>query len=145
MSPKISQAYLDDLFSSPDFSKLVELSGYLYAASGYKRDDPTYGLPQPLFVFVESLMWFSQAERSGVWTYYEAAPKARQDAMLGALECEAPEGFATHYALGMGGWHDPAKIDVVDIWLRDREDDTNRWLWRLINEHRHTFERLCIL
>jgi hypothetical protein len=145
MSPKISQAYLDELFSSPDFDKLVELSGYLYAAGGNRGDDPTYGLPRSLFVFVESLTWFSQAERSGVWTYYEATPNTRQDAMLRALECEAPDGFAAHYVLGMGTWRDQTKIDVVDVWLQEHEDDINRWLWRLINQHRNTFERLCAL
>jgi hypothetical protein len=144
MSAKFSQAYLDELLSSPEFNKLVELSGYLYAAGGYMVDDATYGLPPSLFVFVESLVWLSQAERSGVWTYYEAAPKTRQDAMLRALECEAPEGFAAHYGLGMETWHDPGKIHVVDVWLQDHEDDINRWLWRLINQHRSAFERLCM-
>jgi hypothetical protein len=94
--PKFSQAYLDTLFSSPDFSKLVELCGYLQ--DGLNRSEPGYGYPQPVFVFLESLLWFSQAIRSGAWTYYEATPRARQDAMLRALEREAPRGFAAHYA-----------------------------------------------
>jgi hypothetical protein len=71
MSAKFSQAYLDGLFSSPDFGKQVELSGYLFGHVDYRRDEPTYGFPQPAFVFVESLAWFSQALRSGVWTYYD--------------------------------------------------------------------------
>jgi hypothetical protein len=61
------------------------------------------------------------------------------------LNAKAPEGFAAHFALGMGTWRDQAKIDVVDVWLQEHEDDINRWLWLLINQHRNTFERLCAL
>jgi hypothetical protein len=56
--PKFSQGYLDALFSSRDYGKLVELSGYLQ--EGLSRSDPTYGYPQPVFVLVESLLWFAQ-------------------------------------------------------------------------------------
>jgi hypothetical protein len=139
--PKFGQAYLDSLFSAPDFSKLVELSGYLH--EGLNRSEPSYGYPQPVFVFLESLLWFSQAIRSGAWTYYEATPRARQDAMLRALEREAPTGFATHYALGMQNWRDERTIGVVDAWIEKHDEDNNRWLWRLVNEHRATIERLC--
>jgi hypothetical protein len=139
--PKFSQAYLDTLFSSPDFSKLVELCGYLQ--DGLNRSEPGYGYPQPAFVFLESLLWFSQAIRSGAWTYYEATPRARQDAMLRALEREAPRGFATHYALGMQNWQDERKIGVVDAWIEKHDEDNNLWLWRLVNQHRATIERLC--
>jgi hypothetical protein len=143
MRLKFSQSYLDALFSSPDAGKLVELSTYLHRAEGYSSNEPNYGYPQPVFVFVESLVWFAQGIRSGVWTYYEATPRARQDAMLSALECEAPRGFSTHYSLGMRNWQDRVKIEVVDTWLQDYEEDNNRWLWRLVNEHRPDIERLC--
>jgi hypothetical protein len=139
--PKFSQAYLDSLFSSRDYCKLVELSGYLQ--DGLSRSDPTYGYPQPVFVFLESLIWFAQAIRSGALTYYEATPKARQDAMLDALEREAPRGFATHYSLGMQGWQDERKIKIVDLWIESHDEENNRWLWRLVNEHRDAIERLC--
>jgi hypothetical protein len=139
--PKFSQGYLDALFASRDYSKLVELSGYLQ--EGLNHGDPTYGYPQPVFVFLESLLWFAQAIRSGAWTYYEATPRARQDAMLCALESDAPKGFATHYALGTQNWQDDGKIGIVDVWIENHDEDNNRWLWRLAIEHRATFERLC--
>lgn len=142
MRSKFSQAYLDTLFSSPDISKLAELSGYLYASEDYNRDEPTYGYPEPVFVFVESLVWFSQASRSGVWTYFEATPRIRQDAMLDALRRHAPPEFATNYSFGMKNWSDELKIIVVDKWIEDHEEDCNRWHWRLVNEHRRAIERL---
>jgi hypothetical protein len=143
MSLKFSQSYLDTLFSSPDTGKLVTLFVCLQWAEGYSRDEPNYGYPQPVFVFLESLAWFAHAIRSGVWTYYEATPWARQQAMLCALESEAPSGFSTHYALGMRNWRDKVKIKAVDAWIRAHEEDNNRWLWRLVNEHRPDVERLC--
>jgi hypothetical protein len=139
--PKFSQAYLDSLFSSRDYDKLVELSGYLQ--DGLSRGEPTYGYPQPVFVFLESLIWFAQAMRSGVVTYYEATPKARQEAMLDALERSAPSGFATYYALGMQGWQDERKIEIVDLWMESHDEENSCWLWHLVNEHRDTIERLC--
>jgi len=140
---KFSQAYLDTLFSSPDLSTLVELSGYLYGSEDYNRNEPTYGYPEPVFVFVESLVWFSQAIRSGVWTYYESTPRIRQDAMLDALRRHAPAEFATHYSLGMKNRRGELNTNVVDAWIEDHEEDCNRWLWRLANEHRSAIERLC--
>jgi hypothetical protein len=98
---KFSQAYLDQLFSAPDFSKFVEINNYLVGSDAYDRSQPTYGFPGPVFVFKESLIWFSQAIRSGVWTYHEATPPFRQEAMLRALKEHAPKGFAAKYAFGM--------------------------------------------
>ena len=138
---KFSQTYLDSLFASLDYGKLVELSGYLQ--DGIRRSEPTYGYPEPVFVFLESLIWFAQAMRSGALTYFEATPKARQDAMLRALEREAPQGFATYYALGMQGWQDERKIEIVDLWMESHDEEGHHWLCRLVNEHRDTIERLC--
>jgi hypothetical protein len=136
---KFSQTYLDTLFSSPHLSKLVELSGYLDGTEDYNCDERAYGYPEPAFVFVESLVWFSRAIRSVV---YEATPRIRQDATLDALRRDAPPGFATHYSLGMTNGRDELKISVVDEWMEDHEEDCNRCLWRLANEHRRGIERL---
>jgi hypothetical protein len=139
--PKLSSAYLEALFSSSDYGKLVELSSYLYDRA--RLDEPAYGYPRPVFVFMESLLWFAQANRSGVSTYYEATPKTRQNAMLQALESEAPREFAAQYLLGMQNWQDEAMIEIVDAWMQNHDEDNNRWLWRLANEHRAAFERFC--
>jgi hypothetical protein len=96
-----------------------------------------------VFVFQETLMWLSQTIRSGMWTYYEATPGARQEAMLRALECEAPPDYAATYSLGMETWQDDVKREAVDIWVGCHEEDCNLWLWRLANRHRAMFERVC--
>lgn len=143
MNPKFSSAYWDALYSSEDYNKLAELSSSLCGSQAFKGDEPDYGFPQPVFVFVESLLWFAHANRSGVWTYYEATPSSRQQAMLRALESEAPDEFAAHYGLGMREWQDGEKIKFVDEWMQDHDAENNRWLWRLVNKHRPTLERLC--
>lgn len=94
-----------------------------------------------MFGFVESLLWFAQAHRSGVWTYYNATPGSRQNVMLRALESDAPDEFATYYALGMRDWQDALRIKVVDGWMQDHEEVNNRWLWRLVSEHRPMIKR----
>ena len=143
MATKFAQAYLDTLFSEPEFQKLVEIAGYFYSSEEYSRDVPDYGLPQPAFVFQETLIWFSQAIRSGVWTYYEATPRGRQDAMHHALEHEAPPGYAATYSLGMETCQDNVKRQEVDEWIAAHENDCNLWLWRLANRYRPIFERAC--
>ncbi len=137
------KAYLDSLIASRDHGKLVELSTILCGSATFRRSEPDYGFPGPVFVFVESVLWFAQAIRSGVWTYYEATPISRQQAMLRALESEAPAGFATQYALGMRCWQDETKIEEVDRWIADHDGEHNLWLWRLVNEHRPSIERIC--
>jgi hypothetical protein len=143
MAAKFTQAYLDALFSAPEFEKLVEIAGYFYGSEEYRRDAPDFGLPQPAFVFQETLTWFSQAIRSGVWTYYEATPRVRQEAMHRALECEAPSGYAATYSLGMETWEDDLKCQGIDEWIAAHENDCNQWLWCLANRYRPIFERVC--
>jgi hypothetical protein len=143
MAQKFTQAYLDALFSAPEFMKLVEIAGYFGGAEKYRRDESDFGLPRPVFVFQETLTWFSQAIRSGSWTYFEATPRARQQAMLRALECEGPPGYAANYSLGMETWQDDVKCKAVDTWITTHEEDCSQWLWRLANRYRPVFERVC--
>jgi hypothetical protein len=142
---KFSQAYLDQLFSAPDFCKFVEIDGYLVGSDTYDRREPTYGFPAPVFVFVESLCWFSQTIRSGAWTYtyYEATPPVRQVTMLQALREHAPEELVVQYASGMKDWRKESKISRVDEWIGTHEDVCHRWLWHLLLDHRPAIELLC--
>ena len=122
----------------------MDLSSALCSGSVFRPQELQYGLPLPAFTFVESLLWFAQAQRSGVWTYFESTPPERQAAMLQTLESNpAPAGFAEHYALGMNNGKDVEKLDVVDLWIRAHDVDNNAWLWRIADEHRALFEALC--
>ena len=139
-----STRYWDALFQSRDYGRLVDLSSALCSGSVFRPQESQYGLPRAAFTFVESLLWFAQAQRSGVWTYFESTPPERQAVMLEALEGHpAPTGFAAHYALGMSNIRDVHKLAVVDLWIRAHDVDNNAWLWRIADEHRALFEALC--
>jgi hypothetical protein len=104
---KYSSRYWDSLFKSREYGQLVDLSSALCSCPAFRGADTEYGLPRAAFTFVEGLVWFAQANRSGVWTYFESTPQARQSAMLDALETgRAPPGFAAHYAFGIAQLED---------------------------------------
>lgn len=115
----------------------------LRGSDSYKPEEANYGLEPPVFVLIESLLWFSQALRSGVWTYFEATPVLRQEAMLWALRRVAPKDFSEYYTVGMKVWKDENKIRAVDTWMQNNDEENNRLLWRLAIEHRASIERLC--
>jgi hypothetical protein len=140
---KFGQAYLEGLFSAPDLSKFVEINGYLVGSDAYDRSQPTYGFPVAVFVFKQSLICFSQSIRSGAWTFYEATPPARQEAMFRELKEHAPEELAAQYARGMKDWRNRSKIARVDQWIRAREDVCHHWFWDLLLDHRPAIEVLC--
>ena len=140
---KFSQRYLDALFTPSDYGRLAEISSILCGCDSYEPEKPNYGFDTQTFVFVESLLWFAQAQRSGVWTYFEATPTQRKEAMLEALQAIAPKEYPEYYALGMKVWNDEGKIKVVDTWMQNHDEENNRFLWRLATKHRASIERLC--
>jgi ABC-type proline/glycine betaine transport system substrate-binding protein len=87
-------------------------------------------------VFVETLNWLSMAIRSGVWTYYEATPQARQDALAAALRQAASAELASRYEQGMRDWRDETRIAAVDRWMKTNEDATDEWLRALLRRSR---------
>jgi hypothetical protein len=136
MKSSVTRSYVDGLFASRDYDGLVWLSSTLCGSPGFNPQSPTYGLPKALFLFVESLAWFAQGLRSGVWTYFEATPSARQQEMLAALRDLAPKGFDEQYGVGMSGWTDAAQAAAVDKWLEQNDDENNAFLWRLAEQNR---------
>lgn len=142
MKPVISRSFLDRLFAAQDYDGLVQLSSFFQGTSTCRLEKADYGLPRPFFLIVESLVWFAQAERSGVWTYFEATSAPRQQAMLEALTAGAPAGFAQAYAKGVSGWRDEAGMAGVDRWLSARDDENNRWLWQLARANRAQIDEL---
>src|SRR5579872_4844236 len=102
----IASAYLDKTFSERDEASLAFLSSLVCGTQAFDERHAVYGLPPPLFLFVEDLLWFAQAWRSGSWTYFEATPPERQQAMLEALRTDAPNGWSDQYASGMRRWQE---------------------------------------
>src|SRR5438874_6346073 len=109
MARKYAIQYIDGLVDGETYHDLVELSSAMCSSPHYRSTAPDYALPIFAFVFAETLLWFAQAIRSGVWTYYEATPLSRQQAMAAALRAHAPQGFADWYERGMADWQDEQK------------------------------------
>jgi hypothetical protein len=136
MPRKFSQAYIDRLLAGTDYGGLVDLLSMVRASRKFNFDLPGYGIPQPLFLFVEMLGWTAQSIRSGTWTYFESTPQARQQVMLEALREAAPEGFAVWYEQGMLHWQKVERMAAVDQWLEANEDLAIAWLWKVAKNNR---------
>jgi len=136
MARNYAVQYIDRLLDGETYHDLVELSSVMRSSQQYALQAPDYGLPTFAFLFVEILLWFAQAIRSGVWTYYEATPAPRQRAMAAALRAHAPAGFADWYERGMSDWQDEQKIRTVDDWIEANDDVANAWLRLLARENR---------
>src|SRR5262245_11510842 len=110
MPRKYATEYVERLLADDTYESLVQLSSLICSSAQFDTESPDYGLPRFAFLFAETLLWFAQAQRSGVWTYYEATPLKRQDAMANALREAAPEDFASKYERGMRDWQDETRI-----------------------------------
>jgi hypothetical protein len=142
MNASYNPAYLDRLISSDGFEDLVQVSALLCATDRFSPDESDYGLPEPLFVFVEALLWFAQSSRSGAWTYYEATPTTRQEAMFRALEAIADRTLAHRYAEGMKSWRYAGAMRTLDDWIRNHDDEATTWLCGLVRSNRATIKEL---
>jgi hypothetical protein len=140
--PRYSAKYLDDLFTSDQYENLVQISSLLCACDRFAAAEPDYGLPTPLFVFVQGLLWFAQSARSGTWTYYEATPVTRQNAMLSALQTVGAVSVAAQYAEGMLHWRDEARMKTLDDWLQNHDTANTQWLRQLVCANREAVEKL---
>ena len=133
---RFAVSYIDSILADGNYNSLVEISTIVCSSSRFSAYAPDYQLPQPIFLFGETLLWFAQAIRSGVSTYYEATPIARQEAMHDALLALAPAHYATSYRIGMEAWKDPARMSQLDAWIEEHDKLTNSWLRTLANSHR---------
>jgi hypothetical protein len=98
---RFGSKYIDELIAGDEYGQLAEISAIFCGCARFSRRAPDYGLPPVGFMFVETLLWFAHAIRSGVWTYFEATPVLRQEAMFLTLREHAPQGFADWYKRGM--------------------------------------------
>ena len=138
-----SPAYVDSVFHEASYTGLVWLSGAISNHETIRYGEPTYGLSDPLFVFVEGLNWFAQAVRSGVVTYFEATSPERQAAMYAGLQrMNAPTGFVKQYRMGMEHHDDAAAMARLDQWHDENDEKNNAFLWLLAGENRAAIEPL---
>ena len=135
MARKHTIDYIARLLDGNAYGDLIELSSAMLSSPRFAADAPDYGLPQFALLFVEALQWFAQANRSGVWTYYEATPISRQHAMAAALRDQAPPNFADWYERGMADWTDERKIRAVDEWMEANDNSAHAWLRKLVREN----------
>ncbi len=143
MPSRYSPDFIDRHLRGNDTHSLVELSQVVHGSAIRSDHLPNYGLPQPAFLLCETLLWFAQSLRSGVWTYFEATPEARQNAMLMALEALGPDGYADAYRQGMVGWQNEEFMATLDAWIESHDEATTHWLHRLALENRALFLQLC--
>lgn len=142
MNPRYSSKYFDGLFSSDAYGDLAQIWSLVCASDRFSQSESDYALPRPLFVFGEILVWHAQSGRSGAWTYYEATPTQRQDAMQRALEAIATLPLAHCYSTGMRNWREQQAMCAVDDWIRVHEHEIISWLRNLIRANRPTFVEL---
>jgi hypothetical protein len=139
---RYSPRYLDALLDSAAYDSLVELQGLLLRVPDYDVSQPARGLCPPFFVVVETLQWFAQGSRSGVWTYFEATPPQRQQAMTDALQKLGAHELARRYHYGIAQWRDPAAIAELDVWMRAQDEVAHQWLRALLRTHRAELKAL---
>ena len=142
MPRKFAVEYIDRLLADATYIDLVHLSSVICSSARYQSPSPDYGLPLPAFLFVETLCWFAQSIRSGVSTYYQATPQARQNSMLTALKESAPEEFRSWYEQGMRDWREEAKATAVDDWIEANDQRATDWLLTLARKNRDTLVAL---
>ena len=136
MPRKYAIEYIDRLLAEGTYESLVHLSSAICSSAQFDAASRDYGLPRFAFLFAETLLWFAQGSRSGVWTYYEATPPDRQHAMADALREAAPEEFALMYERGMRDWQDETKIAALDTWMQAHDDAAHEWLCALLKDNR---------
>jgi hypothetical protein len=142
MPRKYAAEYIEGLLARANYEDLVNLSSAICGSSQFMATSPDYGLPQSAFLFIETLLWFAQGIRSGIWTFYEATSQTRQDAMAAALREAGPEEFASWYERGMHDWRDETQIGAVDNWIEANDEVANHWLRGLVRRSRETLLEL---
>ena len=133
---RFTDTYIDRLLASGKYEALVELQGIVWGWSGLATHHPQYGLPPAVFAFVETLNWFSQAIRSGAWTYFEATPTERQMAIFAGLQRLGPPEFAEQYKHGIEQWQVQEEMRDLDRWVSANESVCDQWLFDLLRQNR---------
>lgn len=105
--------------------------------------------------FLTVVNWFAMSQRSGVWTFYEAASPQEIQLTLEFLEQRGDGELAAMLRYGAhdyqnpkyaGNWNYPdswiEESQTIDRWIADHEDWLYRWEQTLLADHK---DLLCSL
>jgi hypothetical protein len=138
MPRKFSEQFIDRLLSDVTEGSMAELSSILCGSAQFHVESPDYGFPVGLFVFCEVLLWISQTERSGSYTYFDATPVSRQKILIDALESLRAHDLARTYRRGMANVDD----SETNRWVNENGTAVRNWLRSLSISQRDEILRL---
>ncbi|MYM96366.1 hypothetical protein [Duganella vulcania] len=141
--PRYSDHYLAQLLAQRDYLALVDLQGVASGWEGFDKNLPSFGWPCPIFVVFELVTWLAQADRSGVWTYYEATPVARSDCVLTTLDSLGAVEFHQQYARGKERWQNYEESEKLDKWIRENEQTLIDWAFTVLIDHPAELASVC--
>lgn len=141
--PRYSQQYIANLIGQHDYEALVDLQRAASGSTLYDTRHPSFGWPCAIFVIFELVTWIAQADRSGVWTYYEATPFARMNCVLATLETLGAVELHQQYAYGRKHWQDEDACDKLDPWIRENEPAIIDWAFEVLKSHPAELAAVC--
>lgn len=149
MKPLYHHQYIAKIFAQRDQQALFELHRILFAAKA-DRQSPNYGLPEPLFLFIEGFIWFGVVGgRVTTAVHFSGTPHARRQVMLSALKAYAPPHFAATFELGMHEFaygdatgENEDVSDRLDRWMEQHEGEFEEVLWQLLERERSQIEAI---
>lgn len=127
--------YLSHLLDQRDYAALLDLQRVALGWEGFVGTHPSFGWPGPIFVVFEILTWIAQADRWGVWTYYEATSIARMECTVAALQVLNAVELLENYVYGKTNWRDVEAIAQLDSWICENEHNIIDWAFAVLNEH----------
>ena len=141
--PRYSDQYVAQLLAQHDYGALVDLQGIALGWAGFEADDPSFGWPHPIFAVFEMLTWLAQADRSGVWTYYEATPIPRQECAIVTLDMLKAAELRHQYVYGKGYWQNAEAIRKLDNWIGKSEQAIIEWAFAVLAVHPAELVLVC--
>jgi len=141
--PRYSQQYIANLIAQHDYGALVDLQRPASGSKLYDTKHPSFGWPCAIFVIFELATWIAQADRSGVWTYYEATPPMRMNCVLATLEELGAVELHKQYNYGKNHWQDEDACDRLDCWICEHEPAIIAWAFEVLKTHPAELAVVC--
>lgn len=141
--PRYSDQYVAQLLAQHDYDALVDLQGIASGWAGFDAGDSSFGWPRPVFAVFEMLTWLAQADRSGVWTYYEATPIPRQECAIVTLDMLKAAEIRHQYDYGKEHWQNAEAIGELDSWIGKNEQTIIEWAFAVLAAHSAELAFVC--